>query len=142
MSIAAAPHQALSQTGTPSASPVDAPSAVPARRPGSEAGGAEDCVTALAGSLMDREEAEAMAQSLKAVADPTRLQLLHLIKSAPGGEACVCDLTECLGLRQPTISHHLKILVAAGLLTRERRGTWSWFAVDPKGLEALRRMVG
>ncbi|MFE2864866.1 ArsR/SmtB family transcription factor [Embleya sp. NPDC059259] len=76
-----------------------------------------------------REDAEALATTLKAVADPTRLQLLSLIAAAPGGEACVCDLADSLGLRQPTISHHLKLLVDAGLLTKDKRGTWAWFTL-------------
>jgi len=78
---------------------------------------------------LTREDAETLAATLRAVADPTRLQLLSLIASAPGGEACVCDLADALGLRQPTISHHLKLLVDAGLLTRDKRGTWAWFTL-------------
>ncbi len=81
---------------------------------------------------MDRESAEALARLLKAVADPARLQLLALIKASAGGEACVCDLTDSLGLSQPTISHHLRILTEAGLITRERRGTWAWFSLAPE----------
>ncbi|MFI6581824.1 ArsR/SmtB family transcription factor [Embleya sp. NPDC050493] len=74
-------------------------------------------------------DAETLATTLKAVADPTRLQLLSLIAAAPGGEACVCDLADSLGLCQPTISHHLKLLVDAGLLTKDKRGTWAWFTL-------------
>ncbi|WP_329315788.1 ArsR/SmtB family transcription factor [Streptomyces sp. NBC_01262] len=102
---------------------------------------ADDCGQHLACSLIDRQEAERLAGVLKAIADPTRLQLLHLILSAPNGEACVCDLTDCLGLRQPTISHHLKTMTAAGLLTRERRGTWVWYGVDHAGLEAVQEIL-
>lgn len=91
---------------------------------------------------MDRGEAERIAGILKVIADPTRLQLLRLIQSAPTGEACVCDLTQCLGFRQPTISHHLKMMTSAGLLTREKRGTWVWYAVDPAGLEVVRKVLG
>jgi ArsR family transcriptional regulator, arsenate/arsenite/antimonite-responsive transcriptional repressor len=86
---------------------------------------------------MDRGTAEALAALLKAVADPARLQLLALIRSAPTGEACACDLIEPVGLSQPTVSHHLKVLTEAGLLTRERRGTWAWYAVVPERLEQL-----
>lgn len=82
-----------------------------------------------------------MAAVLKAIADPTRLQILRLIERAPAGEACVCDLTECLGLRQPTVSHHLKIMTDAGLLDRERRGTWSWFSVNQEGLRRIRDIL-
>ncbi|GAA1911149.1 metalloregulator ArsR/SmtB family transcription factor [Streptomyces durmitorensis] len=90
---------------------------------------------------MERARAERIAGVLKAIADPTRLQLLHLIQSAPDGEACVGDLTERLGLRQPTVSHHLKTMTAAGLLARERRGTWVWYSVDPDGMEAVREIL-
>ncbi len=82
-----------------------------------------------------------MSRLLKAVADPTRLQLISLIKAAPGGEACVCDLTEPLGLRQPTVSHHLKVLVEAGLVSRERRATWMWYALIPGALDSLSRFL-
>jgi ArsR family transcriptional regulator len=86
---------------------------------------------------MDRSEAEATAALLKAVADPVRLQLLSLIRTADGHEACVCDLTPAVGLSQPTVSHHLKVLTEAGLLTRERRGTWAWFRIVPGRLEDI-----
>ena len=79
-----------------------------------------------------RDEAERRAVLLKAVADPARLQLLSIVKGSPSGEACVCDMADAVGLTQPTVSHHLKILVEAGLLHRERRGTWAWFALAPE----------
>lgn len=82
-----------------------------------------------------------MAGTLKAIADPTRLQILRLIERAPNGEVCVCDLTDCLGLRQPTVSHHLKIMTEAGLLNRERRSTWSWFSVNLEGLQRVREIL-
>ena len=88
---------------------------------------------------MERHEAEAMATALKAVADPARIQLLALLKAAPGHEACVCDLTEPLGLSQPTVSHHLRVLAEAGLVTRERRGSWAWFTLVPSRLKELQR---
>lgn len=84
---------------------------------------------------LDRAQAEATAALLKAVADPVRLQLLSLIRSADGGQACVCDLTSAVGLSQPTVSHHLKVLTDAGLLSRERRGTWAWFHLVPSRLD-------
>ena len=84
---------------------------------------------------LDRAEAEHTAALLKAVADPVRLQLLSLIRAAEGNEACVCDLTSAVGLSQPTVSHHLKVLSDAGLLTRERRGTWAWFHLVPSRLD-------
>ncbi|NRQ38109.1 helix-turn-helix transcriptional regulator [Nonomuraea sp. NN258] len=90
---------------------------------------------------LSRSQAEQLAVALKAVADPTRLQLLSMISASESGEACVCDLTAPLGLTQPTVSHHLKILVDAGLLVRDKRGKWSWYAIVPEGLEALRRLI-
>lgn len=77
-----------------------------------------------------RESAEDFAVILKAVADPNRLQLLALINSSENNESCVCDLTEPLNLTQPTVSHHLKKLTDAGLLNREKRGTWAWYQIN------------
>ena len=94
------------------------------------------CPTGLSVPL-DRDTAEGLAHLLKAVADPARLQLLALIRASENGESCVCDLTAPLGLSQPTVSHHLKVLTDAGLLTREKRGTWAWFAVVPERLAEL-----
>ena len=85
-------------------------------------------------SPLTRDRAEDLASLLKAVSDPVRLQLLSLIVSASPQEACVCDLTAVVGLSQPTVSHHLKVLADAGLLTRERRGSWAWFAIVPERL--------
>jgi ArsR family transcriptional regulator len=103
--------------------------------------GGGTCGSGLSCLLIDREEAERLAVVLKAIADPTRLQLFRLIERAPGGEACVCDLTDCLGLRQPTVSHHLKIMTEAGLLDRERRGTWVWYSVNHDGLNRVRGIL-
>lgn len=72
---------------------------------------------------------------------PTRLQILRLVERAPSGEACVCDLADCLGFRQPTISHHLKVMTDTGLLNRERRGTWSWYSVNLDGLRRVREIL-
>ena len=82
------------------------------------------------------EEAEQLAAALKVIADPARLRLLSLIQAQPGHEACVCHLTEPLGLSQPTVSHHLKVLLNAGLVEREQRGSWAYFRVPraaPRG---------
>ena len=95
------------------------------------------CGTLATDQAMDRAQAEATAYLLKAVADPVRLQLLSLIRSAKDHEACVCDLTPAVGLSQPTVSHHLKVLTEAGLVTRERRGTWAWFRLVPERLDDL-----
>ena len=82
-------------------------------------------------------EARALARTLKALADPARLRLLSLIAATEDGQACVCDLTGPVALSQPTVSHHLKTLVDAGLLTRERRGSWAFYALVPGALDAV-----
>ena len=84
------------------------------------------------------EQAERSAALLRAVADPVRLRLLSAIGATEAGEACACDLTPLVGLSQPTVSHHLKVLVEAGLLEREKRGTWAWFRVVPARLAEVR----
>ena len=86
---------------------------------------------------MDRDTAEELARLLKAVADPARLQLLSLVRAQDECEACVCDLTDALGLSQPTVSHHLKVLVEAGILSREKRGYWAWYSIVPSRLTEL-----
>jgi len=77
-----------------------------------------------------------LARTVKALADPTRLRLVSLV-AAHGGEACVCDLTEPVGLSQPTVSHHMKQLVEAGLATREQRGKWAFYRVAPEVMRSL-----
>ncbi|MGD0560544.1 MAG: metalloregulator ArsR/SmtB family transcription factor [Streptosporangiaceae bacterium] len=79
---------------------------------------------------------------LKALADPTRLRLVSMVAAHEGGEACVCDLTEPLGLTQPTVSHHLKILVDAGIFSRDKRGVWAYYALRPAALRALADVLG
>lgn len=93
------------------------------------------CCTAAAGPVMSPERAETLAALLKALSEPTRLRLLSLVAAHEGGEACVCDLTEPVGLSQPTVSHHLKVLTDAGLLTREKRGVWAYYRLVPERLE-------
>ena len=95
------------------------------------------CCAPLVREPLGAEAAAVLARTLKAVADPARLRLLSLVASHEGGEACVCDLTEPLGLSQPTVSHHLKVLVDAGLLTREKRGVWAYFTLVPDALDAV-----
>lgn len=87
---------------------------------------------------LDQERAEHLAEGFKAIADPARLRLLSFIAAQPSGEACVCHLTAPLGLSQPTVSHHLKVLYRAGLLDRERRGTWVYYRLGAAELAALR----
>nr|WP_218868310.1 MULTISPECIES: metalloregulator ArsR/SmtB family transcription factor [Arthrobacter] len=82
-------------------------------------------------------DAESLATRFKAVADPNRLRILSIISSSPDAETCVCDLSEPLGLGQPTVSHHLKILVDAGLLNREKRGVWAYYSLVPGPLDSL-----
>ena len=87
------------------------------------------------------DEAERLAKVLKAVADPARLRLVSLVAAHDDLEACVCDLTEPLGLSQPTVSHHLKVLVDAGLLSRDKRGTWAYYRLVPGALASLANRV-
>lgn len=87
------------------------------------------------------EDAEQLGAALKVIADPARLRLLSLIQAQPGHEACVCHLTEPLGLSQPTVSHHLKVLLNAGLVEREQRGSWAYFRVREEPLAALRALL-
>ena len=91
----------------------------------------------VARDAMPVQDAVALAATLKAIAEPTRLRLLSLVAAHDGAEACVCDLTEPVNLSQPTVSHHLKILVEAGLLSRTRRGSWAFYAIVPGALEGL-----
>ena len=79
-----------------------------------------------------------LATAFKAIADPARLRLLSFIAAQPEAEACVCYLTAPLGLSQPTVSHHLKVLYDAGLLERERRGTWIYYRIVAERLAMLR----
>src|SRR5215210_4301923 len=96
------------------------------------------CCTPLAtGAVMSAAQAEQVAPLLKALADPVRLRLVSLIASSPTGEACVCDLNDAFDLTQATISHHLKVLHSAGLLDREKRGVWVYYAVKPEALSAV-----
>ncbi|MDE0545214.1 metalloregulator ArsR/SmtB family transcription factor [Microbacterium sp. C7(2022)] len=90
---------------------------------------------------LDAEQAEALARTLKALADPARLRLLSIVAASDGAEACVCDLTEPVGLSQPTVSHHLKVLTEAGFLTRSKRGTWAYYALVPDALESLSTLL-
>ncbi|WP_405009838.1 metalloregulator ArsR/SmtB family transcription factor [Kitasatospora sp. NBC_01539] len=94
------------------------------------------CSPVLSGPLTP-EAADDLAAALKVVADPARLRLLGLIRSQTDGEACTCDLTEPLGLTQPTVSHHLKVLFEAGFLERERRGRQTYYRIAPNSLSVL-----
>ena len=87
--------------------------------------------------MLDVATAERLAGVLKALAEPTRLRLVSMIAGHEGAEACVCDLIEPVGLTQPTVSHHLKVLVDAGLLERSQRGKWAYYRIVPAALDAL-----
>lgn len=104
-------------------------------------GNADPCCEPGGAPALAAADAPAVARILKALSDPNRLRLLSIVKAGVGGEACVCDLTEPLDLGQPTVSHHLKILVDAGLLHREKRGTWSYYSLVPGALEAASHSI-
>ncbi|GFZ84854.1 ArsR/SmtB family transcription factor [Nesterenkonia alkaliphila] len=98
---------------------------------------AAECCTTPTSSTLDPERAADLAARFKALGDPNRIALLSLIAAGENAEACVCDMTEPLGLGQPTVSHHLRILTDAGFLTREKRGTWAYYSIVPGALESL-----
>jgi len=98
---------------------------------------ADECCRRLLHEPLTTSQAADLARILRALADPTRLRLVSMVAAHEGGEACVCDLTDPLGLTQPTISHHLKILVEAGIFTRDKRGKWAYYALVPGALDAL-----
>jgi ArsR family transcriptional regulator len=99
------------------------------------------CCSPLTRAPLTAADAIELASTLKAIADPTRLRLLSLIQAHEGAEACVCELTEPFGLSQPTISHHLKVLLDAGLVTRSRRGTWAYYRAVPERLDAMAAVI-
>ncbi len=98
----------------------------------------EPCCPPVLQRRLAKVEAGELATVFRAIADPARLRLLSFIAAQPAGEVCVCHLTKPLGLTQPTVSHHLKIMYAAGVLDRERRGTWVYYRIVPERLAALR----
>lgn len=93
------------------------------------------CSTTVTGRVISVEDAERTARVFKALGNATRVRLLSLIATSSDGEACICDLTEPVGLSQPTVSHHMKQLVDAGLVTREQRGRWAYYRVVTHALE-------
>jgi len=100
------------------------------------------CCSPLSSEPLSAEQAEQVAPLLKALADPVRLRLMSLVASHPGGEACVCDLTDAFELSQPTISHHLKVLHDCGLLDREKRSVWVYYRARPEALASLGALIG
>lgn len=100
------------------------------------------CCAPLLTEPLSADSAEHLAADLKALADPARLRLLSMIAAHPGQEACVCELIDPLGLSQPTVSHHLKVLEKAGLLGREQRGVWVYYRLIPARLALIREALG
>ena len=94
----------------------------------------------IASATLSRGDAEATAALFRALGDPARVRIVNVLASS-GEPVCVCDLVEVLGLAQPTVSHHLRKLVAAGLLVREERGKWSFFSIDPVACSRLAALV-
>jgi ArsR family transcriptional regulator, arsenate/arsenite/antimonite-responsive transcriptional repressor len=100
-----------------------------------------DCCSPVVREVIQPAEAETLAGGFRALADPTRLRLISLVAAHQDAEACVCELTDPVGLSQPTVSHHLKILVDAGILTREQRGKWAYYRLVPGALNALAVLI-
>lgn len=95
------------------------------------------CCAPLVREPISAADAEDLARTMKALADPARLRLLSIVAASEGAEACVCDLIEPIGLAQPTVSHHLRVLTDAGFLSRSKRGTWAYYALVPGALERV-----
>lgn len=100
------------------------------------------CCPPMSATVLDDDQAVQLASRLKALADPIRLRLVSLLANAEAGEVCACDLPAFLGRKQPTISHHLKLLVEAGIIDREQRGKWAWFRLRSGALDELRAALG
>jgi ArsR family transcriptional regulator len=98
---------------------------------------AEACAIPLLREPIGESVAAGLARVFKALGDPVRLRLVSLIGAHQGGEVCVCELTDAFDLTQPTISHHLKVLREAGIITSERRGTWVYYRLEPAVLDRI-----
>lgn len=98
----------------------------------------EACCAPVRSARFDEDDAAELARSFAALADPVRLRVFSLIASGEAGEVCACDLVEPVGRSQPTVSHHLRVLREAGLVTSEKRGTWVWYRAVPERLSQLR----
>jgi ArsR family transcriptional regulator, arsenate/arsenite/antimonite-responsive transcriptional repressor len=99
------------------------------------------CCSPPAGGALDEATAERLARVFRALGDRHRVRLLSLIAAADGGEACICDLTAPVGLAQPTISHHMRLLADAGLVTRDQRGKWAYYRLAPETAAPLSDML-
>ncbi len=102
---------------------------------------AAECSVPLVREPISETAAASLAQVFKALGGPVRLRLLSLIGAHQGGGVCVCDLTTAFDLTQPTISHHLKVLREAGIITSERRGTWVYYRLVPAALERMASLL-
>ena len=98
---------------------------------------ADECCAPLLREPITASQAADLARILKALADPIRLQIVSIVAAHENSEACVCELTEHLGLSQPNISYHLKLLVDAGIFTRGKRGVWMYYTLHPAALNAI-----
>jgi len=98
----------------------------------------EICCPSVTTAPLDEGDAVLLARGFAALADPVRLRLLSLLAAADAGEVCACDLVGPVARSQPTVSHHLKVLSEAGLVTGEKRGRWVWYSIVPDRLDALR----
>ena len=118
----------------PTIAPVATPDPVPTLDPIA-------CCGSVRNDVLDSADAETLARAFAALSDPIRLRMLSAIAAERGEEVCACDLVELSGRSQPTVSHHMKILVDAGLVTREKRGLWVWYRIEPSRLDALRAVL-
>ena len=99
------------------------------------------CCGSTSGSSLSESQATEIAEALKALADPVRVRLVSIIATCPAGEVCACDLPDTLDRSQPTVSHHLSLLVNAGVLEREQRGKWAWFRLKQERLDELAALL-
>lgn len=100
------------------------------------------CCAPLTEAPISTEDAEVAARVFKALADPARVRLLSIIAAGDPAGSCVCDLNESVDLSQPTVSHHLKVMLDAGLLERERRGSWAYYRLRPGVLGTIATILG
>ncbi|MCI0425041.1 MAG: metalloregulator ArsR/SmtB family transcription factor [Actinobacteria bacterium] len=100
-----------------------------------------ECCAPVVETPLTVSESEIISSTFRVLADPVRLRLLSIIASVPEGEVCACDLTTPVGRSQATVSHHLSVLLDAGLVTREQRGKWAWFQVAPGRADFVRSVL-
>lgn len=99
------------------------------------------CCGSTSGRSLSEAQANEIAEALKALADPVRVRLVSIIATSPTGEVCACDLPDSVDRSQPTVSHHLSVLVTAGVLEREQRGKWAWFRLKQQRLDELAALL-